>query len=323
MKLYRSYKDIFNIKGSVITLGNFDGLHVAHTHIIESTIKRAKELSLPSFVYTFWPHPANVLLQGSRIDLLTTLPEKLSLLSKVGVDAVILENFTKEFSEICAEDFIKEILVEKLKVKEIFLGTDFRFGKGGKGSVSLLRNFGKDFGFLVNEVGPITICGEVVKSSRIRELVKTGDVKKASIFLGRRYSIKGKIVKGSGIGKKIGFPTANISDFGKLHPKEGVYAVFVSLENSIYKGVMNIGKRPTFGGEKLSFEVHILDFKKEIYEKVIEVFFVDRIRDEKRFFSVSSLCQQIKEDISKAKNILYEDFFHKDYGEGEKAFTFS
>lgn len=298
--------------GSVVTAGNFDGVHVGHTAIIEETIKQAKKENLVSVVITFDTHPRKVVGRQKLPYLITSTPHKLKLIEKTGVDYCFLIDFTEAFSATKAEDFITDVLLKTLNVKHMVIGYDFRFGKKALGSYEMLEEFGLKHNFTVFEVSKITLGKLALSSSKIREAIKCADFKTASTLLGRQYSLFGKVVTGAQIGRTIGFPTANIDPLHELVPKTGVYAVTVKTKqgNKLYNGVLNIGYPPYFVHETLKnqikIEVYILDFNADIYGEEIEVFFIKAIREEMRFNGKESLRKQITADLEVAKKIFGE-----------------
>ena len=290
---------------TVLTIGNYDGMHIGHQKILSMVTKRAAEIKGTSMLMTFDPHPMKVLAPERNMKLLITPGEKERLIESMGIDVLFYVNFTKEFSRMLPEDFIENILVEKIKVKEIIVGTNYAFGKNKKGTVDLLRRRGEKYGFRVRAVRNAEVHGQVVSSSSIRSLLQKGAVCEVSKFLGRVYSIEGTVIKGKGRGQKIlHVPTANITTPVEIAPREGVYAVRVGLEDAVYEGVANIGKNPTFGNSQVSYEVHLLDFSGDLLGENIRIYFIDRIRGERTFPNVTSLENQIKDDIRIAREIL-------------------
>jgi riboflavin kinase/FMN adenylyltransferase len=304
-------------KNTIITIGNFDGVHLGHQKIIREVVLSAKRHKGTSVVMTFDPHPVKFFHPERDFHLLTLCDEKAKIIEKLGVDILLCVRFDRNFASLMPENFIKDILVDKLQTKEIIIGPDYRFGKGKKGDIELLKKEGKKYGFGVKIIKPVKMKGEVISSTKLRNLIKKGDVKKAGLFLGRPYTIEGTVVKGTGRGSRLlGFPTANILSGAELIPKEGVYAVKVSLEevfsekkgrDILLDGVMNIGTNPTFGNNTITLEVHILDFHEDILNRLIKVYFIERLRNEKRFPSLEGLKRAIEKDIEKAREILKKD----------------
>jgi riboflavin kinase/FMN adenylyltransferase len=295
-----------NIRNPVVTIGNFDGVHIGHQKIFNRTVQKAKELNGTPVVITFHPHPIRVLAPDRGLKLITTVDDKRRLIESSGVEVLICLNFTKDFAKTDPDDFIKEVLVEKLGVKWVVVGHNYAFGKGKKGNADLLRRRGRKYGFGVSVVRYAKVYDDIVSSSRVRSLILRGRVCEASRLLGRAYHIGGTVIKGAGRGGVLlHTPTANISTHNELIPKEGVYAVKISFALfNVYEGVANIGKNPTFGDVAMSYEAHIFDFDKNIVGEEVRVHFIDRIRDEKKFSGIGELESQIKKDIKKAKEIL-------------------
>ena len=308
MKVYRGLNGLKNSFSSpAVTLGNFDGVHLGHRHLIEGLKKKALELGGQALVLTFDPHPVRVLRPEASPPLITPLDQKLKLLEENGIDGVILAEFTKEFASQHPAAFVNDILSDTLNAGFVLVGHDFTFGKGKEGTIDSLASFGKEAGFEVEVAHALTLGGEIISSTRIRELIKSGDVNKAASFLGRPYNIEGMVVKGHGRGKSLGFPTANIDFKAELIPQDGVYAVNVILGGQKYNGISNIGMKPTFGDEERTVEVHIFEFDESLYGREIDLQFVDRVREEIRFEDQISLARQIKIDILSAKDMLKRD----------------
>jgi len=305
MEVFEGYKNL-NQKflNPVVTLGNFDGVHLGHQEIFSRVRERAKEIQGTSLVYTFHPHPLSVLTQESQFLNITTLEEKLKLIEKAGIDVVICEPFTLEFSRLTAEEFVKNILWGQIGTKEIFVGEDYTFGSKRQGNIYFLTTMGKSLNFRVKIIESQIKDKIIVKSSKIREFIQMGEVEAAHRLLGRDYSITGQVIKGRGRGITLGYPTANIRPNKALHPGVGVYAVWVKCENNQFSGVMNIGYNPTFSGQELSLEVHILDFNRDLYGKEIEISFVAGIRKEETFRSPQELINQMHQDVIAARKIL-------------------
>lgn len=290
---------------TVLTIGNYDGIHIGHQKILSMVLKRSREMQGTSMVMTFDPHPMKVLAPERNVKLLVTPDEKIRLIESMGIDVLLLINFTKEFACMLPDDFIKKVLVDRIDVKEVIVGSNYTFGRNRKGSVDLLRLRGKKSGFRVRAVRNVRMRGQVVSSSSIRSLLSKGAVKEVSAFLGRAYSIEGRVIKGKGRGESIlRIPTANITTPVEIAPKEGVYAVRIGWRGNIYDGVANIGKNPTFGGSDISYEVHMFDFTGDLLGEELRVYFIDRIRSERTFPDAASLGKQIREDIADAVKIL-------------------
>lgn len=302
-------KDIDSLKKSypntVLTIGNYDGVHLGHQKILSMVGKKAEEIGGTSMVMTFDPHPVKVIAPEKNVKLLTTPEEKARLIAKTGIDVLLFITFTKEFSQIAPDEFISKILVEKLNIKEVIVGANYSFGKSKKGNIDLLRKRGKEFGFRATAVQDVMLHGNIVSSSSIRSLLLKGAVQDVITYLGRAYSILGTVIKGKGRGKSIlNIPTANITSPVEIAPKEGVYAVRVGYKGSIYDGAANIGKNPTFGNTDISYEVHLFGFSGDLIGESLRIYFIDRIRNERTFPDVATLEKQIREDMDVAGKIL-------------------
>jgi riboflavin kinase / FMN adenylyltransferase len=302
-----SEKTCYN-KNSVVTVGTFDGIHPGHKKIISDLIAIKNEKNLRSVVVTFDPHPQLILRNKHKeIKLLSTIEEKLQEFEKLGIDLVYIINFTKEFSEINAEDFYKNYLVEKIGLTDIVLGFDHNFGKNREGNYESLKSFSDKYGFDVHKVDEFKLDGDSINSTTIRNFLIEGNVEKASYLLGDNYSFSGKVVYGDRRGNKIGFPTANIKPLSeyKLIPKNGVYFVSAEVSDEKYYGMMNIGNRPTIEEQKGIFlEVNIFDFSKNIYNEVIKIDFIKFLREEKKFESLDELVLQLNRDKEICKKLI-------------------
>lgn len=294
-------------ENTVITIGNFDGVHIGHQKIFNYIKRKAKLIGGKSVVITFHPHPIRVLFKDHPLKLITTTEDKIKLIERCGIDITILIPFTPEFAQIEAEDFVRDILVGKLNAKWVVVGYDYRFGRGRKGDRDLLRKLGLFYGFKVTVLKAYKKKGEILSSTAVRNALIEGKIKEANLFLGRAYHLDGEVIKGMGRGSTLlGYPTANILPLQEIIPKEGVYAVKVTIPDlaETYRGVANIGKNPTFGNSNLSYEVHILDLRENLLGKKIRVHFIERLRDEKKFSSVEELKQSIAKDIEMAKIVF-------------------
>ncbi len=267
-------------------------------------MERAKRLGLPSVVYTFEPHPLKVVAPHKSPPLLSILEEKIELIKASGIDYLVLARFTREFASQHPRRFVADVLVNGLNVREVWVGHDYAFGKGRRGTIEYLKELGEEFGFDVHVIPAYKKRGMIVSSSKIREYIKDGKIREAATILGRPYSVSGKVVKGRNIGRHIGFPTANISVHNELIPSDGVYAVYVRLGDRTYMGVANIGFAPTFHTKKRAVEVHMMNFKRDIYGKKMTIEFIRRLRGEKAFKNAEGLAAQIKKDVERAKRIL-------------------
>lgn len=296
-------------RGVVLTIGNFDGVHIGHQKIIRAVADEAARLGSPSMAITFDPHPLTVLAPDRSPKLITPPAEKARLLGGYGIGIVLFVNFSREFANLLPDTFIKDILVEKLRVKAVIVGHKYAFGKGKKGTTELLRRRGKKYGFKVKVVRNAKMYGKDVSSSRIRTIINNGRVAKAADLLGRPYIIEGEVIKGAGRGERLlDTPTANISTSSEVIPKDGVYAVRAALKDegfkNIHDGVANIGTNPTFHGTALSFEVHLFGFTGDLLGRTIRVWFIERLREERTYPSAEALHEQIVKDIAGAKESL-------------------
>ncbi len=290
-----------------LTLGIFDGVHVAHQKIIRRVIEKAKQAGGTSCVVTFDPHPLEVLNPKDAPNLLTATEKKTQLIKGLGVEALCLIRFTREFANIEARSFVTDFLIGTLRMKSIIVGYDWRFGKNRKGDIHLLREMSKEDGYDVEQVRGVKVEGQLVSSTLIRELVLKGDLQLAAKCLGRKYSITGVIVGGERLGREMGFPTANIEPHHEAIPPDGIYAVWVEVAGMRKPGTLNIGYRPTVSsGKRRTIEVHIMDFYHDVYGEQIEVTFVEKLREEKKCPSMEALTDQIKKDVEKARHILVE-----------------
>lgn len=306
MEIIRGLENIREKRDSVITLGTFDGLHAGHKKIIDKVVVEAKNKNIRSVLVTFEPHPRLVLDNSNRsIQLLSTIDEKIDILRSFKLDVVVIVNFSKEFSNRSYQDFVSNILLKRLGLSRMIVGYDHHFGKNRKGNFDSLRELADQYNFTVEKVNPLYVDNAVVSSSLIRDCLLQGEVEQASDYLQRLYSIAGIVVKGDGRGKALKFPTANIridSDH-KIVPANGVYAVDVQLHGNRYKGMMNIGVRPTFEDNKQTLEVHVFGLNKDIYDEQLTVFFKKRLRGELKFSSQEELVKQLEIDKERSLQI--------------------
>lgn len=295
---------------SVITIGTFDGVHIGHQKIIQKLTKKASENNLVSLVITFFPHPRMVLQKNSDIKLLNTITERTDILSQLGLDYIYIQEFTKEFAEMSARDFVKNILVDKLNVKAVIIGYDHHFGKDRSADFQDLKLFGKEYGFEVEEISAQDIKDVAVSSTKIRKALTTGDIVTANTYLGYDYFINGTVVRGKGFGKKMEFPTANmeVTEDYKLIPENGVYAITTSYKGRRLLGMMNIGYNPTFAGKKKTIEAHFFAFNEDIYGEKLKISFIERLRNEQKFESVDALISQLRQDKQNAQAILERQY---------------
>ena len=301
-KKFTTYSSYCGLK-STLTLGTFDGVHIGHRHILKQVILRAHQSGEKAVVLTFDRHPGTVLNQKYSPKLLTTLDEKLAIFDEIGIDITFVITFTKSISEMTAEQFIKEYLIDCLGMSHFIVGFDHGFGKGRNGSSENLKSLAQKYNFILEIQKPIIINGMIVKSTTVRELIIKGKFELASQLLGAEYSLRGCVIPGHGVGKKIGVPTANITvkDSEIIIPSSGVYAGWLESDGQKRDAILCIGSRPTFGGEEETIEAHIPEFEGDLYGKGVRVGFVKRLRDIVKFKSSQELVQQIKKDIEVLK----------------------
>ncbi len=300
MKIHHQSLSFPRPKQPVVTTGTFDGVHLGHKTIIDRLIESAKQMNGESVVITFDPHPRQVLYPNDQsLKLLQSINDKASRLEALGIDHLLVLKFDKSFSELSSEDFIRNILVDAVGTKKLVVGYDHHFGKNREGSFESLRKQGLIHGFSVEEIPAHDIDQVAVSSTAIRKALSLGEIKTANNYLGYQYALTGEVIQGNQMGRQLGFPTANlrISHALKLIPASGVYAVTVQVQGRTMHGMLNIGYRPTLTNDnELTCEVHILDFSSDIYGETLQVQFVARIRDEKRFSSKDELVNQLQED---------------------------
>jgi len=292
----------------VLALGNFDGIHRGHQCLLNYVVAQSKKLGGQPAVFTFQDHPQHVLHPAHAPENLQSRDQKMSFFKSLGIQICFTQKFDRAFSKLSAEHFVEKILVGQLGVREICLGYNARFGRGRAGDADLLRKLGREFGFEVFQAEPVVWRGSPVSSTATREAVRHGKMDLAAGLLGRSWSLEGQVVRGDGRGKNIGFPTANIKPGNFVCPAKGVYAARVRVANQkkIYSAVVNVGVRPSFqtGDSSVHIEAHLLNFRSSLYGKKIEIFFVSRLRHEKKFSSAGLLTRQIKKDIQKARSVL-------------------
>lgn len=307
MKIYEGLADFPKLKNAVVTSGTFDGVHLGHQKILQRIREIAKSIDGETVLITFWPHPRLVLFpEEHKLRLLSTFEEKAKLLRQFGVDHLVSIPFTKEFSELTSDEFIQNVLVDKIRCKKLVIGYDHRFGKNREGSFEYLKANHSKFGFDLEEIPRQDVDDIGISSTKIRKALEAGDVDTAINYLGRPYELNGLVIKGQQIGRSIGFPTANIhipNDY-KLIPKDGVYAVEAMVNDKIYKAMLNIGNRPTVDGQKKTVEAHLFDFQGDLYDKQITIYFKAFLRDERKFDGLEALKSQLRLDQLNAKKLL-------------------
>jgi riboflavin kinase / FMN adenylyltransferase len=302
MITFESLNNFVKFPNPVLTIGNYDGIHLGHKQIIEIVKTRAAEISGTSMLMTFNPHPLSVLRPDNHLGLITPVSIRKRLIEESGIDVLLLLAFTDEFRLTDPEAFVGDILVGKLGIKGLVVGYDFKFGKEGKGNTDILRALSGRYDFFFEIVEAITLNNEKIGSNRIRKLIMTGDVKKAEVFLGRPYIIEGRVSRGYGRGGGIGFPTINIVTEFEVIPKNGVYISEVRVDDKTYRSVTNIGRNPTFNNLDSSIETFILDFSENLYDKEVSLYFHERIRDEIKFNNADELKQRISMDVQAARS---------------------
>jgi riboflavin kinase / FMN adenylyltransferase len=291
-------------KDSLITIGVFDGVHIGHQHLIAQLKHRAENLGLLSVVITFSQHPQEILTPGSHPPFLTDAGEKATLLKKEKVDSVIVLTFTPELSQLTAREF-GNLLQTKLRMKGLVIGPDFAMGKNNSGNIDNLRSLGQEMGFSVTVIPPVKQNGDIVSSTAIRLALADGDMEKVKRFMGRPFSLHGRVIHGKGRGKGLGFPTVNLNILpGQAMPSDGVYATRAHVSRKEFPSVTNVGTNPTFGANERTIEAYLLEFQDDLYEQEVKIDFVRKIRDEIKFADIEDLKKQINCDIAIARSIL-------------------
>jgi len=288
----------------VLTIGNFDGVHCGHQVILRQVREDAGQRRVPAIALTFEPHPVSVLRPDKAPRLLMTLRDRLAALAACGLEAVVVQRFSPTFAQIEAEDFMRRFLVEILGVQKVVVGHDLNFGKGRKGDVDLLVEGGGRYGFAVEVIRPVVVDGMVVHSSMVREKVAAGEVELATRLLGRPHVVRGRVVRGAGRGRKIGFATANLRPRTQLVPSEGVYATRALVDGRRIDGVTSIGTTPTFGGSDIVIETHLFTEPEDFYGRGLALEFHARLREQRRYENAQALVKQIARDVARAKDIL-------------------
>ena len=303
MKIFSAREAIAgHLPTPIVTMGNFDGVHFGHQAIFRQIKQRAQELHGTSVVLTFDPHPQKILYPDKEFYLINHREEKIDIIRGIGIDVVICMTFSKEFAAQGPETFIRDVLVGALRVKEVYVGHDSRFGRGQQGSPEMLKYWGEHYGFKAGIVPPIALHGETVSSTKIRQFIQEGKVEKAAEFLVRPYAVDGRVVSGAQRGASLlGYPTANIEVLHELIPKNGVYICHVLWNGQCYQAVANVGMNPTFHVQKRTVEAHLLDFDGNLYGERIQARFLRRVRDEIAFPNVQALAAKIGEDVRTAK----------------------
>ena len=303
MKIFQTTSQFKSHKKTIVTLGTFDGVHLGHQKVLQKVIQSARELDSESLVLTFYPHPQFILNPNSDIKLLNTIDEKCNLLDNLGLQNLVIQAFNQQFSEMEAEDFVKNILVDRFNVQKIIVGYDHRFGKNRAANFDDLVGFGKKYGFDVAQISAEQSNEISISSTKIRNAISNNDLDISRNYLGYDYFFSAKVIKGNQIGRTLGFPTANlkIDEAHKLLPKSGVFAVEIEFGSIVFNGIMNIGNRPTIEGKNQTVEVHIFDFEQDIYDKTLKIIFKSFIRNEQKFESLQALKIQLEHDKQEAQ----------------------
>ena len=307
MKIYHSIDDFPSDISTIVTIGTFDGVHKGHKTIINRINEIAKKEGMESVLLTFDPHPRHVIYPDDQeLRLINTIEEKEEALTKTGLQNLVIHKFTKEFSRTKSINFIRDFLVNKLNMKYMVVGFDHHFGKNREGTFDNLIELSDLYDFKIEEIEPQNLSGVTISSTKIRNAIKEGDFKKANSYLSSDFSLRGGVVKGNQIGSSIGFPTANIKieSQWKIMPKDGVYAVKVFINNQQYFGMLNLGSRPSISDDSFVIEVHLFDFKSNVYNKELDIKFIERIRDEKKFPDLEQLKSQLKIDEINCRHIF-------------------
>ncbi|NMR32766.1 bifunctional riboflavin kinase/FAD synthetase [Chryseobacterium aquaticum] len=306
MNIFKNFKDYHSEKPLALSLGMFDGGHLGHKYIIDELKKVGYENDLETAILTFWPHPRFVFNPNEDLKLLNTIEEKKVLMEKYGINNLFLKEFDDEFRNLTGEEFVRQILIEKLNVKYLIIGYDHSFGKNKSGNFELLQKLSKELDFEVEQMEAINIHENNISSTKIRNALLAGNIKEANEMLGYSYSVSGTVVHGKKLGRTIGYPTANIeTDSIKLLPKKGAYIVKVFVNGKQYKGMLSIGTNPTVNGEKLTVEVYILDFNEDIYDQNITVRFRDFLHEEIKFEGLEKLVERLDEDKKLTEDFLF------------------
>lgn len=310
MKIHKG-ANAFNVeKQTAVTIGTFDGVHAGHQKIIKRLVDAAKIENLESVIFTFFPHPRMVLQRESGLKLINTIEERIKILEKTGVNHLVVHPFTQQFSRLTAREFVRDILVQRLKAKKIIIGYDHRFGRNRTADINTLKEFGEEYGFEVEEITKQEVDQVAVSSTKIRNALLEGKVEKANAYLQTPFSLKGLVIKGRGLGKEFNYPTANLSieEAYKLIPKNGVYVVRAQINDQNYFGMMSIGTNPTVGGKSQSIETYFFNLDKDLYGKELQIEMLVRIRDEKKFDSIEALKTAMRQDEAFTRQYIKDNY---------------
>jgi riboflavin kinase/FMN adenylyltransferase len=305
-QILRSIPELSHLPGPLfLAIGVFDGVHLGHQAVISTSAKHARESNGTPVVVTFDPHPEKILRPEKAPHLLTATPHKIALIRTLGVRHLLIITFDRQFAATEPEDFVQQLIRHSKPLREICVGHEWSFGKNRRGNLKSLTRLGSKFDFNVVGIPPVTVNGEIVSSTTIRRAVESGDLEKAAAMLGREYTILGTVVHGDNLGKKIGYPTANLSAHSEQFPPNGVYFAEAILDDEKFQGVVNLGVRPTMSGDRSDrvLEIHLFDFERDIYGKDLELRFIRYLRPEKKFGNVDALVQQIERDVQQAREL--------------------
>jgi riboflavin kinase / FMN adenylyltransferase len=306
METLRSISELSRLPGPLfVAIGVFDGVHLGHRAVISTSAEHAQAANGTPLVVTFDPHPEKVLRPKAAPHLLTATPHKIALIRDLGVGHLLIITFDKQFATTEPEDFVQQLVKHSKPLREVCVGHEWSFGRNRRGNLELLKKLGARFNFNVVGITPVTINGELISSTTIRQALEAGDLTKAAQMLGRQYTILGTVVRGDDLGKKIGFPTANLSAHNEQFPPDGVYLAEAKLDTVIYPGVVNLGYRPTVstGKSERTLEIHLLDFNRDIYGEDLEVRFIRYLRPEKKFENIDALVRRIEADVKQAREL--------------------
>ena len=306
MKIHNGFDSFKKLSKAVVTTGTFDGVHRGHRKILNSLINIGKLTNSETVLVTFLPHPRIVLFPDQELKLINTMDENIALFQAYDIDHIIFQSFDKDFSRITSLEYIRDILLQKIGLKDLVIGFNHHFGRNREGSLLNLQEYADLYEFNIHEMDPYNLDNISISSTKIRNAIKSGNIGLVNNYLGYVFHVSGLVVKGKGVGRNIGFPTANIdiNDKNKILPREGVYAVNILYNEYQYRGMLNIGRNPTFDNNKLSIEVNIFEFNKSIYGELITIKFISRIRNEKKFKSIDDLKYQLSIDKIASLNIL-------------------
>ena len=310
LKIHKGANAFKGEKQTVVTIGTFDGVHAGHQKIIKRLVDAAKIENLESVIFTFFPHPRMVLQKESGLKLINTIEERTEILEKTGIDHLVVHPFTQQFSRLTAQEFVRDILVNRLKAKKVIIGYDHRFGRNRTADINTLKQFGEEYGFDVEEITKQEVDQVAVSSTKIRNALLEGRVEKANSYMQSPFCLTGKVVKGRGLGKEFNYPTANlnIEEDYKLIPKNGVYVVCSKIEGERFFGMMNIGTNPTVGGKDQTIETYFFNLDRDLYGAELKIEMLVRIRNDKKFDSVNALKIAMKQDEAFSRQYIRDNY---------------